>query len=62
MKAVFAVWNDIKVSQLNRLLRPYNVRLVVKSSRDWGDRVTVTAHGVEPPKAPAEGAPSGNPS
>jgi hypothetical protein len=47
IKAVFAVWNDVRVSDLNRLLRPYNVRLVIKSSKDWGDQVHISAQPVE---------------
>jgi hypothetical protein len=47
IKAVFAVWNDVRVSDLNRLLRPYNVRLVIKSSKDWRGQVHISAQPVE---------------
>lgn len=53
MKAVFGLWSNIKVSDLNRLLRPYNVRLVCKSSKEWGDQVAVTAQKIEEPAKPA---------
>lgn len=57
-KAVFGIWADLKVSQLNRLLRPFNVRLVVKGSKAWGDQVNVVAQAIlEQPAAPAR-APS----
>lgn len=45
-RAVFGLWSDVRISDLNRLLKPYGVRLVLKSSRDWGDQVSVTAHPV----------------
>ena len=51
-KAVFGLCSGIKVSQLNRLLRPFNVRLVVKSSKEWGSQVAVTAQALEPLSAP----------
>ncbi len=47
MKAVFEVWANIKVSHLNRILRPFNVRLVLKRSKEWGDRVTITAQPID---------------
>ena len=49
MKALFGLWQDIKVSQINRLLKPFNVRLVMKKSRDWGAQVSVTAHYIKEP-------------
>lgn len=55
MKAIFGVGADIKVSQLNRLLRPWNVRLVAKGSRQWGDALTITAQAIEVPAAPVIG-------
>jgi hypothetical protein len=48
-KSVFGLWAEIKVSQLNRLLRPFNVRLVVKGSKEWGDQVAITAHRIDGP-------------
>ena len=45
-KSLFGLWSDFKASDINRLLRSHNVRLVVKKSKDWGDKVTVTAHRV----------------
>ena len=44
MKAVFGLWSEIKVHQINRVLRPFNVRLIIKRSRDWGDAISITAH------------------
>lgn len=46
MKALFGTWSDFKVSDLNRLLKPHGVRLVLKRSKDWGKNVSVTAHPV----------------
>jgi len=46
-RAVFGLWSDVRIGDLNRLLKPYGVRLVLKSSRDWGDQVSVTAHPLE---------------
>lgn len=44
MKALFGLWSSFKVAQINRLLRPHNVRLVLKKSKDWGQEVSLTAH------------------
>jgi len=46
-KAVFDLWCNIRIGELNRLLKPYGVRLVLKSSREWGDQVNVTAHPID---------------
>ena len=46
MKALFAVWGEIKVSDLNRILKPHGVKLVTKGSKAWGKQVNVTAHPV----------------
>lgn len=43
-RCLFARWADLKGPDLNRILKPYGVRLVVKSSRQWGEQVAVTAH------------------
>jgi hypothetical protein len=59
MKAIFGLWGDIRVSQINRLLRPHGVRLVAKYSRDWGDQVNITAHKIEEPTKPSEPLPPG---
>lgn len=56
-KALFGLWSDMKVPDLNRLLKPHGVRLVLKKSKDWGLQVSVTAHPIE---APAQ-RPAGNP-
>mgnify|MGYP003395237931 CR=1 FL=1 len=49
MKALFGLWSSFKVAQINRLLRPHNVRLVLKKSKDWGDQVSLTAHLIKEP-------------
>lgn len=46
MKAWFGLLQEVKVVDLNRLLKPHGVRLVVKKSKDWGKNVSVTAHSV----------------
>ena len=51
MKALFGTWSDFKVSDLNRVLKPHGVRLVLKRSKDWGKNVSVTAHPVAVRKA-----------
>ena len=43
MNMIFGLWADFKVHQFNRMLRPYNVRLVLKTSREWGEKVSITA-------------------
>ena len=53
-KAVFGLWSDIKVSQLNRILRPFNVRLVLKTSKEWGDSVHITAQPIEVEQPPVQ--------
>lgn len=50
-KSVFDLWANIKISHLNRLLRPMNVRLVEKKSKAWGDKVVITAEKI--PEVPA---------
>ena len=59
MKTVFGLWAEIKVSQLNRILRPFNVRLVAKGSREWGDQVAITAHRIVEGPMPIQQLPSG---
>lgn len=71
MKAWFGLPQDVKVVDLNRLLKSHGVRLVVKKSKDWGKNVSVTAHATgvvvkraRTPKAPQDGLPgalSGSP-
>lgn len=46
-KAVFATWSNIGVADINRLLRPFDVRLVKKQSKEWGDQISLTAHPIE---------------
>ena len=46
MKAWFGLLQDMKVVDLNRLLKSHGVRLVVKKSKDWGKNVSVTAHAI----------------
>ncbi len=66
MKALFGLWGELKVSDINRILKPHGVKLVAKGSKAWGKQVTVTAHAtglvvkrVRAPKAPAEQYPAG---
>lgn len=68
MKALFGIWGEMKPADINRILKPHGVRLVVKKSKEWGKQVNVTAHAVgvpakrsRAPKAPAE-YPTGGPS
>lgn len=42
-KALFGVWGELKASEINRLLKAHGVRLVVKGSKLWGEKVNVTA-------------------
>lgn len=44
LKALFGLWSDMKVADINRILKPHGVKLVSKSSKAWGKQVTVTAH------------------
>lgn len=46
-KALFGLWSEMKVSDINRILKPHGVRLVMKWSKVWGKQVSVTAHPVE---------------
>lgn len=58
-KVVFGVWANIRISDLNRLLKPHGVRLVQKTSKQWGDAVTISAHALaaKPPVVkPSAGA------
>ena len=57
MKSLFSLWVDVKVSHLNRLLRPFNVRLIEKRSKEWGDKVVITAQAI--PDATADLIPPG---
>lgn len=54
MKAVYGLWANIQIGQLNKLLKPFGCRLVKKTSKDWGNAVSITAHALEAvaPKAP----------
>lgn len=49
-KALFGLWSEMKVPDINRILKPCGVRLVMKRSKDWGKSVSVTAHPVETAK------------
>lgn len=49
MKALFGLYSDFGVADINRLLKPHGVRLVLKKSKDWGKNVSVTAHAVGVP-------------
>lgn len=51
-KSLFGLWSDMKVSDINRLLRPHGVRLVAKGSKEYGDAVVITAQAIADP-APA---------
>lgn len=63
-KALFGLWSEMKVPDINRILKPHGVRLVMKRSKVWGKQVSVTAHPVEvvkrarAPKEPAPQAPA----
>ena len=46
MKALFGLWAEFGVKDLNRVLKPHGVRLVLKKSKEWGKNVSVTAHPV----------------
>lgn len=66
MKALFGLWGEMKVSDINRILKPHGVKLVAKGSKAWGKQVTVTAHAtglvvkrVRTPKPPAGAYPDG---
>ena len=50
MKALFCVWSEVRLSDLNRILKPHSVKLVAKGSKAWGKQVNVTAHAVVPTK------------
>lgn len=50
-KALFGRWADMQVGAINKLLKPYGVRLVKKTSKEWGGQVSLTAHPVELPPA-----------
>ena len=63
IKALFGLWSEMRVPDINRILKPHGVRLVMKRSKVWGKQVSVTAHPVEvvkrtrAPKEPAPQAP-----
>ncbi len=46
-KALFGLWSEMKVPDINRILKPHGVRLVMKRSKVWGKQVSVTAHPTE---------------
>lgn len=50
-KSLFDLWANIRVSHLNRLLRPFDVRLVEKKSKAWGEKVVITAEKIPAPVA-----------
>lgn len=56
-KSLFGLWSDMKVSDINRLLREHNVRLVAKHSKEWGDQVAITAHSIAADPQPEVPAP-----
>lgn len=64
MKAVFGLWADIQIGAINKLLKPYGVRLVKKTSKDWGAAVSISAHPLAAasappaPRAPLPGSPA----
>jgi len=57
MKALYGLWADVKVADLNRILKPHGVRLVMKKSKEWGKNVNVTAHALGAPKKRSREAP-----
>lgn len=42
MNAIHAVWSEVRVPQLNRLLKNFGVRLVQTRSKKWGEKSTIT--------------------
>lgn len=56
MNAIHAVWSEVRVPQLNRLLKNFGVRLIQTRSKKWGDKSTITGSYLEgglPPAAKA---------
>lgn len=51
-KSILAPWGQITAAELNRLLKPHNVRLVVTHSKKWGEQVNVAAMRI--PLVPAD--------
>ena len=43
-KALFGRWGDMRIGAINKLLKPFGCRLVLKKSKEWGDQVSLTAH------------------
>jgi len=47
MKPAFGLFDDRMIPKINRLLKPYDLKLKVKSNRrKWGDQVEVTVEHV----------------
>jgi len=46
VKAWYGELKDVKIADLNRILKAHGVRLVVKRAKEWGKNVTITAHPV----------------
>jgi hypothetical protein len=44
MRKVFGLWGEYPEmkNNINKLLKPYNIRLKIKSSRDWGDQLEIS--------------------
>lgn len=47
MNAIHAVWSEVRVPQLNRLLKNFGVRLIQTRSKKWGDKSTITGSYLE---------------
>lgn len=46
MKAVFGLWSEIEIGQLNRLLKPFGCKLDKTTSKKWAPgQVSITATG-----------------
>lgn len=59
-KAVYGKWADIKIGDVNRLLKPFGARLVAKRSKEWAGNMVITAHpvGSARVRAPKPAAPA----
>ena len=52
-------WGKLKAAEINRLLKPFGVRLLVKHSKNWGAEVAVTAERIPAKVLPLAPAPIG---
>jgi hypothetical protein len=59
-KALFGEWATLKPADVNRILKPHGVRLVVKGSKAWGAKVNVTAQRIPQPDDVIVARPAGD--